>query len=442
MRYNIHLWSMVYILYVPTCVVGLVTEAVPGQNISLPCMVKQVNNQQIIKWWGHNGYISSGKMFTNILGATTPFYALPGAGNDYSLFIMIPDDIMIWTYLADTYECRLVLNNDDEDFQNLKIHELQIYQPECAIININGSTSVASCSYRNIQQFQETWLIVKDVSVACIRNCTSDICTLNYTYNPSEANPQDTVCNVTITGSMRTFKCTLKETHIPTLPPKTEVPSQSISPTKYIDVENSQGTMVQSSSKGTVISSTITTAAKEDNATQLIVIISLAAIIILFLVITILYFIRRSFKNKQNSAMKSPPTDKNEYIENDQKEHTKKFSMLEGPAQSDDINFKQSSEDSVMKENVIYQSADTNAYELTPTVNKVSVAKPDVDQTNKAYEEIDDFVDGINMNKKNDGHTTSQTHNKDETFDDFGYIEKENEAYQSLDDEFNVGTGN
>ncbi|XP_033111913.1 uncharacterized protein LOC117112836 isoform X2 [Anneissia japonica] len=222
MRYNIHLWSMVYILYVPTCVVGLVTEAVPGQNISLPCMVKQVNNQQIIKWWGHNGYISSGKMFTNILGATTPFYALPGAGNDYSLFIMIPDDIMIWTYLADTYECRLVLNNDDEDFQNLKIHELQIYQPECAIININGSTSVASCSYRNIQQFQETWLIVKDVSVACIRNCTSDICTLNYTYNPSEANPQDTVCNVTITGSMRTFKCTLKETHIPTLPPKTE----------------------------------------------------------------------------------------------------------------------------------------------------------------------------------------------------------------------------
>ncbi|XP_033111835.1 uncharacterized protein LOC117112777 [Anneissia japonica] len=336
----------------------------------------------------------------------------------------------------DKYECRLVSNTDGEDVQKLRIYDLQIYQPECTIININGSTSVASCSYRNIPQFQVEFL-VDGSSVHRMGDCTSDVCPLNYTFNPREVNPQNIECSVEIPNrKLWRIKCSITQTHSTILPQKTEVSSQSTSPTKYTDVDNSQGTMVQTSPEGTVLSSTITTAAKEENATPLIVIVSVAALITLFLIIIILFFVRRNFKLKQNSAMKSPPTDKNVYFENDQQEDTDKIRMMEGAAQSDDINFKQSSEDSVMKENDIYQSADTNSYELTPAVNEVSVAKQGeayyLDRTNKADEEIDDFVDGINMNKKNDGPTTSQTHNKVKTPDDLGYIENENEAYQSL----------
>ncbi|XP_033098907.1 uncharacterized protein LOC117099805 [Anneissia japonica] len=440
-RYNTHLRSMaffLYILYVPTCMVrGLIIQkAVPGQNVSLPCMVDQVNNQQTVKWWSHSRYISSEKIIIDSLGLIKTSFALPGEGANYSLFIMIPDEITIWPYLVETYECRLVSNTDGDVLQKLKIYELQIYQPECIIIHINGSISVPSCSYQNIPEVQATWL-VDDSSVHSIRDCTSDVCPLNYTFNPREVNPQDIECSVEIPNrKLWRIKCSITQTHSTILPQKTEVSSQSTSPTKYIDVDNSQGTMVQTSPEGPVLSSTITTAEKEDNATQLIVIISVAALIILFLIIIILFFVRRNFKIKQNSAMKSPPTDKNVYFENDQQEDTNEIRMMEGAAQSDDINFKQSSEDSVMKENDIYQSADTNSYELSPVVNEVSVAKPGEanypDRTNKADEEINDFVDGINMNKKNDGPTTSQTHNKVKTYDDLGYIEKENEAYQSL----------
>ncbi|XP_033109936.1 uncharacterized protein LOC117108349 [Anneissia japonica] len=222
---------MVYILYVPTCVVGFVIEAVPGQNVSLPCTVDQVNDQQTVRWYGHNDYISSGKMFnSDAFGTLKKFYALPGASDDYSLFIMIPDDIMIWSYLTTTYECRLVSNTDDDVVQELQTYELQIYQPECTIIQINGSTSVASCSYQNIQQFQATWF-VKDVSVEGIRNCTSDICTLNYAYTSRKVNPQDLVCNVINTVTMRKSKCSIKETHIPTLLPKTEASMTALTST-------------------------------------------------------------------------------------------------------------------------------------------------------------------------------------------------------------------
>ncbi|XP_033111924.1 uncharacterized protein LOC117112842 [Anneissia japonica] len=490
MSYNISLWSIVLLMYMsetPTCVVrGQPISSVPGMNVSLPCMA--VNDQKTIKWWGHNGYISSGKDFLEIFNTLKEYCAI-GTGNDYSLFIMIPDDKNIWPYLAETYECRLVPGND-EDVTTIESYELQIYQPECTIYHINSSIAVASCSYQNIPEFQVK-LLIDNSDNPEMNHCTSDTCTLNYTYSPSEVIAQDLVCSVTISEKELSRTICSMQNYITKLPQETTEESltsasspissspTSTSPTLNLATENSLTSSTKSTTNKsafplktiiintkttpTIMISTVTTNIQNTStimtttvleriaissttstttggiAIYLIVILSGAAVIIMFLII-LLYFVRRSFKVKQNSSRKSQSADKNVYLENDEKKNTQKISMMERhTAQKHNINFEQSSVDSEMEDNCIYQSADTNADEQNRNIEGDNVAmrlsrKANTGQTDKAYVEINEIIDKKSRNKKSDRLTTLQTQNKVETSDDLGYIENENEAYQSLDE--------
>ncbi|XP_071956733.1 uncharacterized protein [Antedon mediterranea] len=431
--------------------------ATSGQNVSLPCTNGNMNDANVVRWFTREVYISADKMIDeSSLGLQAPYFAIPGGEDaDYSLFIKVPDNIDVWEFLEETYECRLTPMSGD--YSILSTVTLNIYQslPKCTSLHINDTTSIASCSYNIPSEMESLIWRSNGMNLNTINCLSSNVCTLTYTYNPADIVPHGITCAVNVSGMISVSKlCSINEMSFATstggtkmdrsfprsttsvsftettsnsetssirnTPPTTmfqtspittketvsttENPDQStkvetsFSTTEYIDkgtiteLPVNQTSIMPTTSTEFATNEQINSTENPDFPIHPIAIMSVAFVIILLLIIFIIYFVRRCSQYKQNPSFKSAPQDDHEYVEVDFKVN----STTKGKNQE----ILENSKESVMEENWIYESADMNGKQNDANKQKNGENQEILENSKESVMEENQIYQSADMNGK------------------------------------------